>query len=239
MIHETKESSTGSTVEDDTDRNLLSMFDKYLNGQLKHLDDFDEDDDEFNDEEAKDCMNDSVNQFTSNYFQSARKHRDSKSRRSSVFGNLLNSSRSKSSYEVVQLLRHYYEEERNQSMLSSFAETKVELPIDFEALSVDSAVEEVFKLKDEIDEMKRSAANQIAENHKNDLEQLVKLLHDQKKKIMMKSSQTELDEEPVNSEVQDLTMQFLCRVKTIKELQSVARDKLQDLETLQSVGKFV
>ena len=233
-----KDVPDGSTVEDDTDRNLLSMFDKYLNGQLKHLDDgFDGDDDESILDEGKDCANESVNEFTSSYFQSARKQRLCKSRRSSVFGNLLNSSRSKSALEVVQLLRHYYEEERNQTLLSSFVESKVELPIDFDALNEDEAVAEVFRLKDEIEEKKVTTPKQIVEHHKQDLELLVRLLHDSKEEIM-KSSQPSEPEVYDENEVQELTVQILNRIKTIKELQSTARERLQDLETLQSIGKW-
>ena len=231
-----KDIQNGSTVEDDTDRNLLSMFDKYLNGQLKHLDDeFDGDDDESILDEGKDCMNESVNEFTSSYFQSARKQRLCKSRRSSVFGNLLNSSRSKSALEVVQLLRHYYEEERNQTLFSSFVESKVELPIDFDALKEDEAVAEVFRLKDEIEEKKVTTPKQIVEHHKQDLERLVKLLHDSKEEIM-KSSQPSEPEVHDENEVQELTVQILNRMKIIKELQSTARERLRDLETLQSIG---
>lgn len=232
-----KDIPDGSTVEDDTDRNLLSMFDKYLNGQLKHLDDeFDGDDDESILDGGKNCMNESVNEFTSSYFQSARKQRLCKPRRS-VFGNLLNSSRSKSALEVVRLLRHYYEEERNQTLLSSFVESKVELPIDFDTLKEDEAVAEVFRLKDEIEEKKITTPKQIVEHHKQDLEQLVKLLHDSKEEIM-KSSQPSEPEVYDENEVQELTLQILNRIKIIKELQSTARERLQDLETLQSIGKW-
>lgn len=240
-----KDMPNGSTVEDDTDRNLLSMFDKYLNGQLKHFDDeFDGDDESILDggkecirDGGKECMNESVNEFTSNYFQSARTQRLCKSRRSSVFGNLLNSSRSKSALEVVQLLRHYYEEERNQTLLSSFVESKIELPIDFDALEEDEAVTEVFRLKDEVEEKKVTTPKQIVQHHKQDLERLVKLLHDSKEEIM-NSSQPSEPEVYNQNKVQELTVQILNRIKAIKELQSTARERLQDLETLQSIGKW-
>lgn len=233
VVNEAKE-STEPTPGDDTDRNLLSMFDKYLNGQLKHFDDFDEDEDEVVQDETKDNMNESVNEFTANYFQSARKQR--KPRRSSVFSSLLNSSRSKSALEVVQLLRHYYEEERNQTLLSSFVESKVELPVDFDKLTVDDTIDEMRKLIDEITQLKVSIPKQIIEHHKGDLEQLIKILHDSKDEVMKKTSQSsqvnEIDEE---SDMKDLTKQVRDRIRMISELQSTARDRLEDLETLLSV----
>lgn len=211
------------------------MFDKYLNGQLKHLDDFDEDEDEANQEESKECMNESVNEFTANYFQSARKQR--KPKRSSVFSSLLNSSRSKSALEVVQLLRHYYEEERNQSLLSSFVESNIELPIDFDKLTIDETVDEMYKLVGEMEKMKVSIPKQIIEHHKGDLEQLIKILHDSREEIMAKSSQASQEDINEESDVKELSMQVMKRIEKIRELQSSARERLDDLETLQSVGK--
>lgn len=157
-------------------------------------------------------------------------------RRSSVaaFGAKLNSTRSeKTNKHILHLLRHFYEQEQYQTMIEE--EIDVELPIDFDSMTFAEGMKAVKSLSEENNRLRENLPKLCAENHSNDLENMFRALRQNYEEVKIPSEDFS-EVEP--TKVSELVKKISDRIANIKYLQTMAREKMGELEILKNIDRY-
>lgn len=156
-------------------------------------------------------------------------------RRSSIaaFGAKLNATRcEKTNKHILHLLRHFYEQERYQTMIEE--EVDIQLPIDFDSMTFVEGMEAVTSLSEENDRLRRNLPKLCAENHLKDLEKMFQALKENYEEVKTPDEDVSDVE---STKVSELVKKISDRIANIKCLQTTAREKMGELEILKNIDR--
>lgn len=157
-------------------------------------------------------------------------------RRSSIaaFGAKLNATRcEKTNKHILHLLRHFYEQEQYQTMIEE--EVDIELPIDFDSMTFAEGMEAVTSLSEENDRLREKLPKLCAENHSNDLENMFQALKQNYEEVKIPHEDVS-EVEPTR--LSELVEKISDRIANIKRLQTMAREKMGELEILKNIDRY-
>lgn len=185
---------------------------------------------------------------TLNYTICQAKKRLSRNRRSSVAASSIHTllvstggCRRKTVFEVEKLIRDYYNQEQSMRLENSVEE--ITIPLNFDEMSLEQVVEAFIQIKMELNDMYDNQPKLITHNLKADLEHLVSLLSEhcnRTKSVLISQKVSETSNHEAfgsqdNYEIRSLIDSIENRKGNITKLQSVVRERMEELRVLRSV----